>query len=352
MDIMKLYGVISNPSARDICLFSETAFHHEGDPKYLQRLVQASVSASVDAVKFQVLLRPEAAYSQRLPHFENIRRWCLNPEQWKDALASAKGLGLETVLMPIDPESVDFALENESLVDAIEVHSVWFNDCFMLKSLQSTSKPILLNIGGRQVGEIAHVLELLAGKPIGLLYGLQAYPTDPATLCLGRVSRYRDLFGLSMGYADHTDCSRPEVGTAIACYAYLLGCRMFERHIAVEPATQRVDFQAAVMPSDIRAMRSALEAVQSTLGNDSLLLSTPTDQTYRKRQKQIVFARNMKPGEVIQPDALAFLVVPELGDFEQMDFPSLIGRTITKPTEKGLPVRLGDITGVSSVVFH
>ncbi|MFZ1986504.1 MAG: N-acetylneuraminate synthase family protein [Desulfatitalea sp.] len=335
--------LISNPDADDFFLYAETAFHHEGDLSYLQKLVAASADANVDGVKFQILLDAASAYSETLPQFDKIKSWCFDEMQWLGTLRRAKELGLHTVVMPIDTRSVEFALRNEELVDAYEIHSVCFNDHHMLMALSPSTKPVLLNIGGRRPEEIRYTLEMLPHQSSALIYGLQNFPTEPSALNLSRIAGYRKLFGRCMGYADHTTADTPETGTALSCYAYALGCRIFERHIAIERGTRRVDSQAAVMPEEIRAMRRNLTEARAALGTPSILHSTAFDDTYRKRQKQLVFARDMHPGEALTSETLRFMVTSEPSDFEQKDYFKLAGRRVCRPVLKHQPVLFGDI---------
>jgi N,N'-diacetyllegionaminate synthase len=340
---MSLPSIISNPDAGHFFLYAETAFHHEGDFDYLLRLVDAAAAAGADGIKFQVLLDPASAYSEDLPQFGAIRGWCFDESRWFEALQRAKNLGLQTVVMPLDNCSAAFAQKHETLVDAYEVHSVCFNERPLLSVLARSSLPVLLNIGGRRLEEIGHAVEMLSRQPVALVYGLQNFPTEPANVNLARIGGYLSLFGRCMGYADHTAATTPEVGTQLSCYAYLLGCRIFERHIALEPGNQRIDHQAAVPPEALRVMRQRLKEARAALGQSSILQETAFDEAYRKRQKQLVFVRDMQPGETLTGDLLAFMVSPTMSDFDQKDDLRLEGRRICRPVFRHQPVRFSDI---------
>lgn len=340
---MTLPSIISNPDAGHFFLYAETAFHHEGDFDYLLRLIDAAAEAGADGIKFQVLLDVASAYSEKLPQFGTIRGWCFDESQWLVALKRAKTLGLQTVVMPLDTCSAAFGKSHEALVDAYEIHSVCFNERPLLCALSRSSRPVLLNIGGRRLEEIGHALGMLPRQPVALIYGLQNFPTEPTNVNLARMGSYRSLFNRCMGYADHTAAATPEIGTLLSCYAYLLGSRIFERHIALEPGGQRIDYQAAVPPAAIRIMRQSLKETRAALGQPSLLQTTAFDEAYRKRQKQLVFARNMQPGDTLTGDSLVFMVSPTMSDFDQKDDLRLEGRRICQPVYRHQPILFADI---------
>jgi len=342
---MQLQSVISESDSRTAYVYAETAFHHEGDFSYLEDLVDAAAEAGVDGIKFQVLLDADSAYSDRLPTIGKIRSWCFDQDQWLSIIGRARARDLEVVVMPIDSASVAFAIENLGQINGLEIHSICFNEEYMLDAMSISTRPILLNIGGRSIAEIAWSLDRLTGRDTALIYGLQNFPTDPAGIHLARIPNYSRTFGRCVGYADHTTANSPELGSRLACYAYLLGCRIFERHITTERNSGRVDHEAAVLPAEIKTMIDALEQAAETLGDGRIHRFTTKDQQYRNRQKQIVFTGDLPAGELIRESKLTFMVTPEASDFDQIEFSTLLGRRLSRAVRKYEPVRYADIDG-------
>jgi len=340
---MLLQSIISNPDTPQSYVYAETAFHHEGSLAYLEELIDAAARSGSNGIKFQLLLDPNSVYSEKLPHIDRIRSWCFGPEQWLGLINMARDLGLDVIAMPIDMESVAFALEHQSLLAATEIHSICFNEYPMLEALHRQESPVLLNIGGRTVDEIETTLGELSGIGAALVYGLQNFPTDPYGIHLARIAEYKRHFSRIMGYADHTTADKPELGTLLSCHAYVMGCRIFERHITTQRGTQRIDHEAAVLPTDIRAMIEELDRTARILGDGSIHELTDRDTTYRRRQKQIVFARDMSTGEQIGSADLTFMVTPDVGDFDQISYPSLIGKHIAREVARYAPVLAGDV---------
>lgn len=336
-------SLFSTPDTSDFFLYTETAFHHEGDDDYMEKLIAASASAQADGIKFQVLLDPDEAYSSKLAHYGTIERWCFGRSQWQSFFGRARELGLQTVGMPLDSSATSFLLQNSDLVSAYEVHSISFNEYPMLCELAGAHAPVFLGIGGRTVSEIAHAKETLAGHLVALVYGLQNFPTQLEDVNLSRLPEYARLFQVPMGYADHSSRVTPEVGTSLSAYAYVLGSRIFERHITLDPSDDRTDHHAAVDAHSIRQMRRRLLETQAALGTKSTFELTAFDTTYRDREKQLVYRRRMAAGQRLDAESLAFMVTPGQSDFEQIDFARLIGRVLTRKVTAGSPVVYADI---------
>jgi len=340
---MQLQSIISQPDASQFYVYAETAFHHEGSLAYLEELVDAAAESGAHGVKFQLLLDADSVYSAKLPHIDRIRSWCFGVEEWLSVITKARNLGLDVIAMPIDMDSMSFVMENRSLIAATEIHSICFNEVPLIGAILEVEKPVLLNIGGRVIEEIHFTLERLPTSDVALVYGLQNFPTDPSAIHLGRIPHYAKRFGRRMGYADHTTADSPEIGTRLCCHAYTLGCRIFERHITTDRTAGRIDHEAAVLPSDIRAMIGELDRTAEALGNSSISDLTDRDIAYRKRQKQIVYARDMAAGESLGQTDLAFMVTPDAGDFDQLAYESLLGKRTVRPVTGHSPVLAGDL---------
>ena len=60
---------------------------------------------------------------------------------------------------------------------------------------------------------------------------------------------------------------------------------------------------------------------------------------------QIVFTGDIPAGELIRESELTFMVTPEAGDFDQIEFSTLLGRRLSRAVRKHEPVRYADIDG-------
>ena len=100
-----------------------------------------------------------------------------------------------------------------------------------------------------------------------------------------------------------------------------------------------------MLPAEIKTMIDELEQTAETLGDGRIHRFTTKDQQYRNRQKQIVFTGDIPAGELIRESELTFMVTPEAGDFDQIEFSTLLGRRLSRAVRKHEPVRYADIDG-------
>ena len=343
MAIMNLKKIISNSENESYYIFADTAFIHQGDIKYLKDLIYAVHSARCDAIKFQLLFKIDDSYSRKLDHYDEIRSWCFSQDEWLECILYAKSLGLEVILLPIDPSALDFCIDNLNLVEAIEIHSISLNEIPMLEKIKTlTNIPILLGIGGRTIDEIDFALSYIDPKnyPI-LMYGIQNFPTIVKNITLSKIQTLKSVFRCTLGYADHTHYN-DSYNVLLIEYAYILGARVFEKHIALESGVKRVDYEAAVSVKDLLEIRERLDRLVSILGKSTRFLLANSDMMYRKREKKLVYANQLHNGEIISAEVIKYIVHPEESDFEQKDYLKIIGKMLSRDVCEGDPVKTTD----------
>jgi len=328
---MKIKKIINDyPKGKDFYIYAETAFIHDGDYNYLTNLIDAAAKSKSDGIKFQILIENENANTKNLENFNDIYKWIFSEKQWLNIIKKAKQKNLEVTVLPIDVKAARFCKENKKYIDALEIHSACFNDYFLLKEIiEIPNMPIILGIGGRTIEDIDYALKILKGNNnIILMYGFQSFPTKIEDINLSKIKKYIDQYNLPIGYADHTRFD-DEFGDSMVEYAYTMGARVFEKHITLEKGKKRVDYDSAVDYRDILNLRKKLDKIVKVLGNDSFDLND-AEKSYRNREKQLVFVREINAGEIIDYSHLGFKVSTITSDFEQKDINKVVGRKASK----------------------
>jgi len=309
-------------------LYAETAFHHEGDEAYLGELIRAVAGTGVQGIKFQVLLNVDEFVSSRHRAYESIRQWVFSLEQWRRLFRLALEQRLEIIMMPLDTAA--FRLAEEFPVARLDLHSVSFHDPAMLQGLNTAGKPIILGVGGRTQAEVEDKVDYFHDKLLTLMAGFQAFPSDLRDVRLSRVAFLKEHYpAQTIGYADHTSYDDPYTITSLE-YAFLLGARVFEKHVTLDEGEKRVDYEAAVgidKLADIKGRLDYLESLLSTSSEEALTMS-PAEIRYRERQKFAVARRALAAGHVLGDGDLVLKITDEaqgLADCEQ-----LIGRRLKR----------------------
>ena len=326
-------------------IIAETSFSHEGDITYLMQQIDAAVSAKVDIIKFQVLLDDGAYCCKDHPSLARLNKWCFTQDQWLTVFTKAKSVGLDVLVLPLTVESVQFCRANETeLIDAYEVHPICINEVPLLKELRGGGLPIVLGVGGRLPDEIAFARKILEVKDnqLVIMYGFQSFPTEREQLNLNKIDKFSELFSCTMGFADH--CSYDDIlFHELNLIAYLKGCRWFEKHLVLDPGVERIDYEAAIGVDDFCEMRKRLDSVECVLGDGEVFSLNAKEQSYKEREKQLVFSSDFKPGDFLSEGDIAIKISNSVSDYRQLSYCDLIGRTVAKDVKKDQAIRYGDI---------
>lgn len=300
-------------------LYVETAFHHEGNKEYLLKLVDEAKKAGVNGVKFQVLINLNEFMSSKHSAFEEAKNWVLSNEEWREVFEYTKRLNLDIILMPLDTRA--FELVTEFDIKFLEIHSVSFKDKNLLSKLHENTIPLIFGIGGRTLEEIENVVETYKNRKLVLMVGFQSFPSDLEDIKLERIKELQKLFpNCEIGYADHSSYDS-EMAIISNEYAYILGARVFEKHIALDEGKDRIDYQSAVSFEKINIIKNKLEYLESVLNVKvkDLFVMSEKEVIYRNRQKVPVANKDILQGNTISKDMLALKMINQDGCISSLE---------------------------------
>lgn len=333
----------------DYYILGETSFIHEGDIDYLTKLIEEAKKGKCDGIKFQILLDKDNAYAPNLPSHKTLDNYMFNQEVWLNVIKYARKIGLEVLILPIDLEAVKFCKRNLDVINYLEIHSICFNDYFILKEIESmTEVPIVLGVGGRTFDEINYAMNFLkANENIILMYGFQSFPTNIRDVKLNNIKKYKELYNVMLGYADHTQYN-DDYGLSLIEYAYILGARIFEKHITLKEGEIRTDYEAAVEYKYLLQLRNKMDKLIVSLGKNDIFTLNEAEIRYKSREKQLVYTEDLKKGNKIRFNSLGYKITPEKSDYEQRDIEKIVGCILLKDVNKNNLVKYGDIENKQS----
>jgi len=310
-------------------IIGETAYNHEGDIKYLYKMIDDIAELKLNAIKFHMLLNPESYMQKKHPLMEEIKKWSFSKNQWNKIIDYSNKKGLDIIVLCDDVESIEYILENNINITAIELHATGLNDYFLLNAVLGFNKQIILGVGGSTTDEIAYAIDFLKSKEkndILLMYGFQNYPTQYTDINLSKMLKIRDLFKLPIGYADHTAFDDPN-NEVISCMAAVMGINILEKHYSPDYGIERIDYHAAVGKKQMLKIKKLMELTLKVYGNGNLKMSK-AELEYGNTgpmKKAIVAKRNIKEGERLSLDNLCFKRTVEESPIKQNQFLQLIG---------------------------
>jgi sialic acid synthase SpsE len=312
----------------------EIAYNHEGDITYLYKMIDDIAELELNAVKFHLLLNPESYMQKKHPLMEETKKWIFNEKQWEDIIDYSNKKKLDVIALCDDVESLEYINKNNKDVSAVELHATGLNDWFLLKESAKFNGVVILGIGGSTIDEIAYAVDFLESKGkngIILMYGFQSYPTNYEDINLSKMLKIRDLFNLSVGYADQTAFDDPN-NEIISVMAAMMGFNILEKHYTPDYGKGRIDYHAAVGKEQMLRIKELMKLALTVCGDGSLKMSE-SELEYGNvgpMKKAIVARKFIKKGEKLSFDNLWFKRTEEGSYIKQYQFLQLIGLEATR----------------------
>jgi len=311
-------------------IIGETAYNHEGDIKYLYKMIEDIAELKLNAIKFHMLLNPESYMQKKHPLIGESKKWTFSKNQWSEIINYSNKKRIDIIVLCDDVESIEYIVENNINVSAIELHATGLNDYFLLNAIVSGfDKQIILGVGGSTIDEINYAIDFLKNKgknDILLMYGFQSYPTKYTDINLSKMLKIRNLFNLPIGYADHTAFDDPN-NEVISCMAAMMGTNILEKHYTPDYGIERIDYHAAVGKMQMLKIKELMELALKIYGNGNLKMSK-AELEYGNTgpmKKAIVAKKDIKKGEKLSLDNLWFKRTVEESPIKQKQFLQLIG---------------------------
>lgn len=227
---------------------AEIGINHNGDIELAKRLIDASVLAGCDAVKFQkrtvdVIYPPEELERPRESPFGTTNGDLkhgleFGEDEYRQIDAYCKERNIIWFASCWDEGSVDF-IENFD-PPAYKIASASLTDTNLLKYTRSQGKPIILSTGMSTMEQVREAVSVLGTEDLLLLHCTSTYPSAIEELDLSVIETLRREFPCPIGYSGH------EVGLAPTLAAVVMGACYVERHITLDRAMWGTDQAASV----------------------------------------------------------------------------------------------------------
>jgi N-acetylneuraminate synthase len=233
------------------------------------RLIEASVEAGANAVKFQkrtvdvVYTAEELARPRENPFGATNGDLKRALEFGKDAYQTIDKACKERKIAWFascwDEASVDF-IEAFS-PPAYKIASASLTDDNLLAHHRRYGRPIILSTGMSTLAQIDHAVELLGTSDLILLHTTSAYPAKTSDLNLRMIPVLKERYQVPVGYSGH------ELGLASSVAAVALGACMLERHITLDRALWGTDQAASVEPQGFARLIRDVHGIEGALGD-------------------------------------------------------------------------------------
>lgn len=301
-------------------LVAEMAWAHDGSIANAIAIARAAVDARCDALDIHLTSLPDymvknygagpgvvSAGHETESVFDYLSRISLPAQAWEEVAHVVHGSGLALSCMLNDLASL--SLSDRLEADLLMVPPACVAERRYLEAVAERAKPVMIGVGGAQIGEIESALEVLArngGGPMVLQYGIQSYPTDPRALNLRYLATLRKLFGLPVLYHDHTEAGSA-LATEIPLVALGLGAAGIEKHVTHSRSARGEDFESALEPEELKGFTSAVRTAEAALGRPGIRDLSEAEVRYRRVVRKRATAATVLPrGTLLELSSVTF----------------------------------------------
>ncbi len=302
-------------TSSSVYIIAEMACSHEGDVVLGQSIIDAAGSAEANAIQFQVWSLSDMVVPHH-PAYEMLSSIELSRDSWTNLFhyARKKFPEMEIIACVYERGSVDFC---ESLgIDAYKIHSADLSNPYLIKHIARTGKPIDLSVGASTLNEIQTAVEWIGSSsesPIWLMYGYQDFPTKTDDVHLRYMMNLKRLFGLPVGYQDHSD-AETEASFWLPAVAVGMGIDVLEKHITHDRSLKGVDHEAALNPQEFSSFVGMVREIECALGVSTPKEFSKNEIEYRRSSKKsLVAARALDTGTILTEKDFIFMRAETLG---------------------------------------
>jgi sialic acid synthase len=317
------------------CLvISEIGNNHQGRPELARKLIDMSLAAGVDAVKFQkrdnhALLTRRAfckAYGGR-HSFSNTygghrERLELRSDDFKDLKEYAEAAGLICFTSVWDEKSLS-CLEELDL-PLYKIPSADLTNIKLLERVAELGKPTLLSTGMSHLHEIDRAVDVFLRHHdrLVLMHCVSTYPHPPRMANMRMIETLRRRYGLLVGYSSH------EEGILVTGAAALMGAVAIEKHVTLDQGMKGSDHRSSADKAQLIRMVELIRLYENARGDGVKGFSRSEVAMRRKLGKSIVAARDIRMGEVLTWENMAYKCA--LNGMYALDMDQVFGRVAAR----------------------
>lgn len=314
-------------------IICEAGVTNYGELELAKRQIDAALEACADVVKFQawktedlVSKKVAARLEKELGYnwFDRMKYKEFSYDALRELQKYAQKKGISFFATPHDDESLDFLVRDLG-VPYIKVGSGEAHNYEFLRKVGGYKKPVFISFGMHKDEEIKKAIKVLknaGAQDIIVFHCTTKYPTPYHEVDLPRISHLKNLTGLSVGLSDHS------VGWHSVLAGVSIGAVAIEKHLTFDKSDPRsIDNPGALLPEEFKTMVTQIRDVERSL------VCVPQEQKLKNLEESrnwagqaIVAKRNIKSGEMILKDTLAFKR-PGKGGLPPEMAESIIGKT-------------------------
>lgn len=241
-------------------IIAESAFNHNGSIDYLFKLAEASKKAGADYFTVQ-LMNVDAFCTADYEKYELYKSTEFSENQWRELFDYCKQIDLALIPCVLEEKSFDFAYSHGFRL--LKIHATDISNVPFLKYIaQNNDVKIILETQCATLFEVQMAIDIIKNSNIEALFtGYSNYPSEVEELNLNVIDYFKNKFGLSVGFADHSLDTH-----AVPLMILAKGAKYIEKHITLSRNDRHYDWQVSLYPNEFATMVSAIKHYELALG--------------------------------------------------------------------------------------
>lgn len=290
-------------------IIAEIGVNHNGSLSLAKELIDASVIAGANAVKFQKrnltsLYRKDAldnpnsesqGFEILLSELKEIE---LSKNDYFEIVNYCKEKKITFMCTPWDTVSVDFLEELNT--PAYKIASGDMTNFPLIKHISKTKKPMIISTGMSTLEEVEKMVNFvkLQNVPFVILHTNSTYPSPIESLNLNLIPFYVQKFDVPVGFSGH------ETGIIGSLTAAVLGSVIIERHITLDKSMKGLDHSSSLEPDDFAKLVNLIRLSEKAKGKAVKKMTRAEVLQREVVSKSLISTKNIEIGTVFSEENL------------------------------------------------
>ena len=326
-------------------VIAEIGINHEGSLKTAKEMVDSAIEAGAEIIKHQTHIVDDEMSDEAkkvipgnadVSIYEIMERCALSEDDEWELMKYVEEKGAIFISTPFSRKAVDRLVKFN--VPAFKIGSGECNNYPLIKYIAKFNKPVILSTGMNSIESIRHSVEILrqANIPYALLHCTNVYPTPAEIVRLGAISILKQEFpDAVVGLSDHTVSNYTCLG------AVALGASILERHYTDNMNRPGPDIICSMDPKALSELIEGSITIFKARGGSKQSV-TEEEPTIAFAFASVVAIEDIPKGTILTEKNI-WVKRPGSGDFNALDYESLLGKIANENIQKGLQIKKSDI---------
>ena len=268
-------------------------------------MILEAKKAGIDAVKFESY-KTENIISRNFPEqFDLFKKYDeFGRDDFFELSEYCNELKIKFLSTPLDYESADYL---DEFMDIYPIASSDLTNIPFIQYIAKKNKPMLLLTGAATLNEVkiaVRAIEEVSTVDIAILHSVLAYPTDYKDANLAMIKDLSQNFpNYEIGYSVHT---KPDSNMFVLTAAYNFGADIIEKHFTLDKSLPGNDHSHSMDPEDVMIFKTNIGFLSQIKGMKNKQPLICESLAKRDARKSIVLTKDIKKGDVITSDIIAF----------------------------------------------